>query len=402
MSMQLPDAPRDVPRIIFAQRVIDKIVRGAQLYPGTETGEAMLGLIVSQEGRLEPDIFVLDTISPGEDSVREWGMFEHGDDWQAEVGNWLAENWEAFRDLRRSSYGSALAAKWDVPLVHVGDWHKQPGDMIAPSGGDVQTARMMIADEETPMQHIVAPIVTVYRIASVKGAALAEDAAVSLSGAQSTLAEQIRATAGETEGSMPDGEAAGDQDASDQPALVTQPAEASNTLIRKVEEAGLIVRVDCWYISHRRRNFVPVTPVVWPDKQFPRLPPLIWYLAYPRRFEQEFGLLKDAGYMVSQYRFDADGKPPYESCFSVYKQGRDKAIILVTTVDYPNEMPAVRVASLSAVHVEDDEDFFEKLYEASEPVLMSDLPERPWDSKCTLLELVWHIEKRLFKGGENG
>jgi hypothetical protein len=50
------------------------------------------------------------------------------------------------------------------------------------------------------------------------------------------------------------------------------------------------------------------------------------------------------------------------------------------------------------VHVEDEEDVFEKLYEASQPLLLTKLPDWPWDSKRTLIELVWHIEKTLGKG----
>jgi len=111
------EVPRDTPRIIVAQRVIDKIRRGALLYPEPETGEAMIGFVVPAPGRAEPDIYILDTISPGEQAVREWGMFEQGDDWQGDVFHWLFVNWEVSRRQRRLSYGNALAAKWDVPLA---------------------------------------------------------------------------------------------------------------------------------------------------------------------------------------------------------------------------------------------------------------------------------------------
>ena len=40
------EAPRDMPRIIVAQRVIDKIRMGALLYPEPETGEALIGFVV--------------------------------------------------------------------------------------------------------------------------------------------------------------------------------------------------------------------------------------------------------------------------------------------------------------------------------------------------------------------
>src|SRR5690606_40493099 len=99
---------------------------------------------------------------PCEDAYREKGMFEQGDDLQGDVCDLLIYNWEALRELRRPSYGNAVAAKWDFPLAHVGDWHKQPGDMIAPSGGDAATARRMIEDRDTPIQQLVAPIVTLY------------------------------------------------------------------------------------------------------------------------------------------------------------------------------------------------------------------------------------------------
>ena len=165
MSEHIAEVSRGMPRLIVASRVIEKIKRGALLYPEPETGEAMIGLIVPQTGQAEPDIYIFDTISPGDRAIREWGMFEQGDDWQADVFNWLWINWEAYRSLRRGSYGRAVAAKWDAPLQHVGDWHKQPDDMIAPSGGDAQTARRMIDDRDTTVEHIVAPIVTMYPLA---------------------------------------------------------------------------------------------------------------------------------------------------------------------------------------------------------------------------------------------
>ena len=93
----------DMPRVVVAQRVIDKITRGALLYPEPETGEAMIGLVVPRQGQAEPEIYILDTISPGERAVREWGMFEQGDDWQGDVFHWLYINWETYRQRRRGS-----------------------------------------------------------------------------------------------------------------------------------------------------------------------------------------------------------------------------------------------------------------------------------------------------------
>ena len=56
-------------------------------------------------------------------------------------------------------------------------------------------------------------------------------------------------------------------------------------------------------------------------------------------------------------------------------------------------MPAVRVAPL--VTVGEGEDVFERLYAASRPLLLTELPDWTWDPKRTLVELVWHIEKTV-------
>ena len=369
MAEQLPDVPRDGVRVIVSQRVVDKILRGALLYPEPETGEALVGLVVPQAGRVEPDIYILDTISPGEHAVREWGMFEQGDDWQGDVFHWLYVNWEAFRELRRSSYGSALAAKWDVPLMHVGDWHKQPDDMTAPSPGDAMTAREMIADAETPVHYIVAPIVTMYPLEKMPEPVVGESETTS----SDTAADGTPPSAPANE--------------------TSSPKEESNTIASDLVAEGWHVRVDFWYMSKHRKHFVPVTPVIWPSDRLPILPPVAWHLAHPKRFDQEYTLMVEAGYSVDVVRWDADGKPPYEICFSVYKSGNRHVLLLVTPVDYPAQMPAVRIAPL--VSVDEGQDVFERLYEESQPALMTQMPEWPWDSKRTLVELVWHFESLI-------
>ncbi|GAB4412108.1 MAG: hypothetical protein Kow00106_06670 [Anaerolineae bacterium] len=348
----LPELPRDMPRVVIAERVLNKIVQGALRYPEPETGEAMVGLIVPQPGRLEPDVYVLETINPGPDAVREWGRFEQGDDWQGDVFHWWYVNWEAFRELRRPSYGQALAAKWDVPLAHVGDWHKQPGDMIAPSSGDARTARAMIEDRETPVELVVAPIVTMYPLAE--------------SGQDSPEADRESGAQG-------------------------GPALGPQSIVRRCEEEGWLVRIDFWYMSRRAPRFVAVAPVVWMDDRLPALPPLPWHLAHPRRFEQEYDLLCEAGYTVDVVRWDADGRPPYEICFAVHREGTNQVVLLVTGIEYPNAMPAVRLAPL--VNAAEGQDTFEALYAASRPLLSIHLPAWPWDSHRTLVELVWHVEK---------
>ncbi len=395
MAEQLPDTNYDIPRVILAERVINKMLRGALLYPEPETGEAMIGLIAAQTGRLEPDIYVMDTISPGEQAIRHWGMFEQGSDWQADVFNWLHDNWEAFRDLRRSSYGSAIAAKWDLPLMHVGDWHKQPGDMIEPSAGDEQTARDMINDVETPLQHLVVPIVTMYSLkaappASPKPVLEVAKAEETPAGDEITTAEDI--TADQSEKAVEE-----TQEVPSPEEMLKNPPPSA--IVRKLEKEGWIVRVDFWYMSKRNKHLVPVNPVIWPDDRIPALPPVAWHLQHPKRFDQEYDLLTQAGYAVDVVRWDADGRPPYEICFSVYKPGSKRVIVLVTPVDYPVQMPAMRIAPL--VNVAEDEDVFEKVYGASKPVLATQMPGWSWDSKRTLIELVWHLEKFVGEDGKS-
>jgi hypothetical protein len=389
MVDQLPDTDRDLPRVVVAQRVIDKIVRGALLYPEIETGEAMIGLIAPQSGRQEPDIYVLDTISPGEHALRKWGMFEQGDDWQGDVLQWLYVNWEAFRELRRPSYGSALAAKWDLPLGHVGDWHKHPGDMTDPSLDDADTARHIIDDSETPVEHFLVPIVTIYPLEVEEPSSDGEQPATQQaeSAPKAVGPGQVLAAVAAEFGAA---KAANRQN--------IPPDASSRAIVKTLEDRGWAIRIDFWYMSKRARRFVSVTPVVWTDDRLPGLPPVAWHLAHPKRFDQEYSLLTEAGYAVDIVRWDADGKPPYEICFSVYRPSSQHVIVLVTPVDYPIQMPAIRIAPL--VGVAEGEDVFEKIYEASQPVPSTQMPDWTWDSKRTLIELVWHVEKTLEKDRE--
>ena len=340
-------------RVVVARRVVEKIVRGALQYPELETGEALVGLVVPQPARDEPQIYVLDTIPPGPAAVREWGMFAQGGDWQGDVLHWLHVNWEVVRAQRRGSYGSALAAKWDVPLQHVGDWHKQPGAMIAPSSGDARTARSLIADPEAHVHQLIAPIVTLYRLSDA-----------------------------------PDGEAEAAQEAA---LPADMPPVAPNTLVERRPEAGWAVRIDFWYMSARTRRFVPIVPRVWEDERLPALPPIAWHLARPARFDREYALLTEAGFQVDAVRWDADGRPPLEICFALYRPGGTGVVLLITSADYPAQMPAVRIAPL--VRVAEDEDLFEKLYAASRSLLPTELPTWAWSAKRTLVELALHAEK---------
>ncbi len=345
-------------RVIVARRVVEKMVRGALQYPDIETGEALVGLAVPLQGHAEPQIYILDTIPPGPTAVREWGMFAQGGDWQGDVLHWLHVNWETLRAQRRGSYGQALAAKWDAPLQYVGDWHKQPGAMVAPSSGDARTARSLIADPEARVEQLVAPIVTLYRLAS---------------------------------GAPAQGSDAENSGAPDVPSPVNMPPLAANTLLELRDQQGWAVRIDFWYMSARARRFAPIVPHVWDNDRLPSLPPIAWHLAHPERFNREYTLLTEAGYQVDAVRWDADGRSPLEICFALYRPGTTGVVLLITSADYPATMPAVRIAPL--VRVAEGEDMFEKLYAASRSLLPTELPSWPWNAKRTLVELALHAEE---------
>src|SRR5215216_7737672 len=161
MFSRLTMQGRGVPNVVVAQRVVQKMVNAAQRYLEDETGEAMVGLIVpGAYTNGVPTLYVLDTISPDETAVRMMHTFQQGDERQDELIWWLQENWRLVRQTRLLPDGKPLAEKWDVPLRYLGDWHKQPGYMIQPSGGDLMTALNWIEDPDNNMDFLLAPILT--------------------------------------------------------------------------------------------------------------------------------------------------------------------------------------------------------------------------------------------------
>ena len=151
-ALQRFQAP--TPRLVVAQRVLDKMAAAARLWSAEETGEALVGLVAPGDG--ESDIYLLDTIGPDESALRKSHTFQQGDARQDEILWWWQENWRARRE-----HDAGLPAKWNAPLRYLGDWHKQPGGMRRPSHGDLYTARGWLRDAENGMEFLLAPIVTV-------------------------------------------------------------------------------------------------------------------------------------------------------------------------------------------------------------------------------------------------
>ncbi len=332
------NASRMPPRVVLAERVIRKMAVGASLYMEEETAEALVGLVIANEGDREPDIYVLDTIAPDQGAIdRETFMVAQGDELQDEIMYWLAINWRRFRELRRHSYGSALAGKWDSPLRYLGDWHKHPGHMFWPSHGDLMTALDIMLDPANEMPQILAPIVTIVP-------------------------------------PWPEGE--------------DPPGDGFDLYAR--QEDGPIVRINFWYLSSKMRQFVAARPEVQSDQALPAVPTIAWHLVDRDRFQEEFELLSSDGLAVSVVEWDADERPPMEVCFLVGRVGGEQVTILVTDKNYPAVPPRVRVAPM--LQVGEDEDLFQRLWAESEALAPEELYGWTWSPEKRLIELVHHIE----------
>lgn len=327
----------DIARVYVARRVFERMVQAAVRHPEDETGEALVGLMIpndSASNRNAPHkLYLLDTIAPGADAVREWAMFEQGSQWQDDVFQWYYENWELYRQLRRASYGKAVAAKWDVPLRYLGDWHKQPG-MVQPSRGDFRTAKRFMKAQQ--LEYMVTPIVT--------------------------FAHEVPAD---------------------------DKLQANTTLVESATLAATI-RIDYWIIYNNGSRFERVQPVLVENEDLPRLPPLPWHLADPERFGRELDKLEADGIKVLDIvQRKMRQHPPLDTCLVLHRTGAQFAMIAITGPLYPHRCPDWRVAPL--LRPRGDEDFFELLYRVSSPIA-DVLPG--WTSEDSLLDAAHALEAK--------
>jgi len=332
---------RRVPNLVVARRVIDKMTTAARYHIEDETGEAMVGLVVpGMHTNGVPTLYVLDTISPDDSAIRQFHTFQQGDERQDELIWWLQENW-------RQSRAQHPQKKWDVPLRYLGDWHKQPGFMIAPSGGDLLTALDWLDDPDNKMDFLLAPIVTLGHPHTV--------------GASNAMINFMMAP-------QPDGTA---------------------------------LRVDFWYIDNKARMFMPITPALYPNDQLPSLVEYPWHLVNEERFSGEVRALEDDGLLITLVLWDADNQPPLEICFLIARTGAtartgsDKLLIVITSCNYPYQPPKARIAPLVAMQPDDDMyKVFATAWTQSEAVDYT--PESPdWTPESTLLEYVHALEAHL-------
>ncbi|MBW4438519.1 MAG: hypothetical protein KME04_15370 [Pleurocapsa minor GSE-CHR-MK-17-07R] len=333
-----------VPNLIVAERVLKRMLQATRQHMQDETGEAMVGLVVPpSQGASVASVYILDTIAPDASAVRQQFTFQQGDARQDELIYWLQENWDVGRREQRPTgvrriFGAGAGGKFDVPLRFLGDWHKQPGHMIQPSGGDLDTALDWILDPENETDFLIAPIVTLGHAATVE--------------ANSPISN-----------------------------FVTVPTGSGDAL-----------RADFWYIDRKTQLFQPVTPAVYPDDQLPILSPYPWHIQQEARYEEELAAFTKDGLFQAMSYWNADSELPLELCFLTGRVGADHLLLLVTPNDYPEHAPQVRISPYIPMASGDDiYAVFRQAFEHSK-VLPLDLK---WHPKMLLVDAVRAAEESL-------
>lgn len=325
-----------VPNVVLSRRAVERMLSAANQFMADETGEAMVGFVVEDdtpEGL--PTIYVLDTISPDETAIRRSHTFQQGDAQQDEIIWWLQENWHFHRERHRGT--GDLPARFDVPLRYLGDWHKQPGSMIQPSHGDHMTALSWLDDEESGMDFLLVPIVTVGHLPNI----------------------------GET--------------------------DLSVNYINVPMENGQVMRVDWWYVHRDVRVFQPIHPKVVPDDELPQMMKYSWHVVDPDRLYIETAALESDGHLVRRLLYECDGEVPLEYCFYTIRQGSSFFLLFETQHDYPHSPPrAYKAPYVDDLDLMDPVDTFHKLWAVREPI--ADPHNWQWSADKYLYQFVIAIE----------
>jgi len=329
-----------VPNLVVAERVFNRMAAAAATHMSDETGEAMVGLVVPgvMSGGV-PTLYVLDTIAPDDSAIRQFATFQQGDARQDELIWWLQENWRSERERKGGLFRKlANPNKWDVPLRYLGDWHKQPGHMIQPSGGDLNTALDWLLDADNEMDFLLAPIVTL--------------------GHPSTV----------------------------------QPSSPMANFVMVALDDGEAMRVDFWYIDQRTGLFQPISPAIYPDDQLPALVQYPWHLINEKRMEAEMRLFQKEKLFHSISFWNVDNEAPLEICFLAGMMGSDHLLLLITDHDYPKQAPEVRVAPFLPMGAGDDMyKVFETAFKRSQPLAL----ELEWSPSLYLVDVVHAAEAKL-------
>lgn len=330
-----------VPNLVIARRVVERVIEAAKHYLADETGETMVGFVVPAEDTPEsmPTLYVLDTISPDENAIRRSHMFEQGDELQQDIFFWLSDNWDTYREMGKDLRGRPIQAAWNQPLRHMGDWHKQPGFMIQPSGGDLMTALRFMEDEENDFDFLLVPIVT-----------LGHDSVTNEEGAQVNYFTVA----------LPD---------------------------------GTSLRMDWWYIHRDSRFFQPITPRIVPDDQLPELTPYPWHILDEELVNDELDILEVNGYFrVGDFvLWNTDDKPPLEICFIIGRPGTSQVYLVVTDWDYPRTPPRIYLSQFKDIDMSMYiYDIWKRLWEQRTPP--PTLGDFKWTHETFVVDMIKAVE----------
>ncbi len=334
-----------VPNLVISQKVVDHVVKAAQGYLEDETGESMVGIILdTDEPEKMPTLYIFDTISPDQSAERRSHMFEQGDIFQTDLFNWLLDNWNAYLKIGKDVHGNPLKDEWKVPLKHLGDWHKQPGFMIQPSGGDLMTALRFMEDEENQFEFLLVPIVTLGH------------------------------------------------------ASVTSEEGAQVNYFTVPMDNGTSLRMDWWFIHRDVRVFQPITPTIVDYDELPQMPRYPWHILDIDLMDEELALIEEDGmFMLAQFAipFQLDDELPLEIGFMVGRASNPEVFIVATHWDYPQTKPRIYKAPFTGVDLSMYVfDVFDALWEQAERV--EDPPDFEWNPEASyIVDYVAAVEKHL-------
>jgi hypothetical protein len=358
MFSQLIDrfVPRaNLPKLSIAQRVIDKIVGHALVYQ-TETGEVLAGFATEAA---ELELYVLDTIAPDESAVRGAAYFEQGDAQQEDIFNWWADNWQLYRQQGKDADGVAIAPAFNRELAFLGNWHKHPGDLTRPSGGDLNTALNDLADEgEMGMAFTLVFLATVWKRTEADLAA-----------------------------AHPSPDAYEDEITTDEAAPTADEKAGQQKYLLVGAGDNHLVRIDFWFISRQRRRFVRLVPSILANTALPALPEIGWHLAQPARMTSETLLLQKAGYSVKFTQYAINSKAPLAVCCWMWRQNSPHIIFIVTQPNFPDTPPQLRLTPVAALSRHANApDLFQALWAESTPMPEANYPA--WAVGDTLANFV--------------
>ncbi len=394
------------PALYIRKRVLDDIARDSSKYPDLETGEALVGVVGnakdmdipknrqavrfrrrlplfseterivfagktivnttwrvylrrfahipddalpgresrSEDVEFKPErqkIYILGTIPPDESATRRWGTVQMGDEQQYDHFLWLTENW--YEDAQQEE-------QWkNLPLKHLGDWHKQPSGMIQPSSGDLASARAILDQPHWRLPFILQPIVT--RVAH--------------------------------------------------PNLQVDAAQSNSLQI--MGENGEAIRIDFWYLREQDRRYWPLIPQIMEEKEnsAPLLAEPPWNLKDVPLLTRELNELDDTGHRVSSpFYFNTDGEHPLEFCLISLLREEQAIVLVATNHDYPRSAPRAWQLQLRQQHSESAEfDWLDMVQEAWPSRKDISLPPNwQWSENSSLAAYLSVIEGQLNQG----